>query len=290
MRAFYRCLLQICKTRNICVRIRNHHNLISLLWLFLQWCKARNICRDSFTCKLLNSIMNSSVQIYSFLDGSDPTLPYWQEQCPAVTSWGAAKAGNNTRDIACLRKKGVHARALTEGEASGVASGARWNAWHATAPSGFLQRKARQRELGGRWGGLYSLSSGEECWTRWKKASIADWTQDSGIRSTWLVPGRWDTHTLGTMSKREQNQAVSNTPNQSKNLYSLHLLRFKVKVLTRMDVLNSSTDMISFHSPHCVLGWLHTNTPLRRTRGISLPFHSRGSRSRTPCCGPASVV
>lgn len=134
-------------------------------------------------------------------------------------------------------------------------------------------------------GGLYSLSSGEECWTRWKNASIADWTQDSGIRSTWLVHGRWDTHALRTMSKREQHQTVSDTPNQCKNLCSLHLLRFKVEVLTRMDVLNSSTDMISFNSPCCVLGWLHT-----KHATASSTRHFPSSFNANPCCGPASAV
>lgn len=113
----------------------------------------------------------------------------------------------------------------------------------------------------------------------------------------WLDPGQWysvnmacpwevgggggqgqDTHTLRTMSKREQRQTASDAPNQFKNLHSLHVLRFKVKVLTRMDVLNSST-------PHCALGWLHT-----KHAAASNTRHFPSSCNGTPCCGPASTA
>lgn len=102
---------------------------------------------------------------------------------------------------------------------------------------------------------MNSLSSGEECWTRWKNASIADWTQDSGIRSTLLVRGRWwgdkaKIHTLSEQCRKE-----------------------------------NSTDMVLFHSPHYVLAWPHTK---RAT--VSNRRHFPSSFNGTPCCGPASAA
>lgn len=122
----------------------------------------------------------------------------------------------------------------------------------------------------------------EECQHRWLDPGQRYSVNMACPWEVWGGQGQ-DTHTLRTMSKRKQHQTASDAPNQSKNLYSLHVLRFKGKVLTRMDVLNSSSDVVLFRSPHCVLGWLHTKHAAASNRR-----HFPSSFNGTPCCVPAS--
>lgn len=82
------------------------------------------------------------------------SVPHWHGQQTVLNSWATAKSWR------CVPQKEIHVRTLGEWEASGVANGTRWNAWHATASSGFLQLKVNK---------TIPLKTTQNCTTRYYK-------------------------------------------------------------------------------------------------------------------------